>query len=164
MINNYDSIIQEGAEIIECDWRLFKAQLWQESRLKSDAVSHAGAKGIAQLLDDTFDLFAEEAGFYDVDIFDPEANIIVGAKYMRWLVGEWSWPRPEIDRHCLALASYNAGLGNILKAQRESGDLSLYKQIIEHLPKITGANSMETIDYVKKILNWYECQIIGEQL
>lgn len=164
MKNEYDSLIQENAEIVGCDWRLFKAQLYQESRLRPDAVSPVGAQGLGQIMPDTWEYWTEELRLFDADVFDPEPNIMVAAHYMRWLIDEWSWPRPGIDRHCLAMASYNAGLGNLLSAQKESGNKILYREIIEFLPKITKFNSAETIHYVKTILDFYNCQIIGVNL
>ena len=74
---------------------------------------------------------------------------------MAWLLSEWSSPRPEIDRHCLALASYNAGLGNILAAQKRAGGKLIYREIIYHLPQITHHFAAETISYVQRIYTIY---------
>ena len=66
----------------------------------------------------------------------------------------WSSPRPAYDRHLLAMASYNAGFGNLLKAQRACGGGVLYAEIIACLPQITGHHSNETITYVQRIQRW----------
>ena len=56
------------------------------------------------------------------------------------------------DRHSLALASYNAGLGNVLKAQKAGGGSLYYTPMIKALPSVTGKkNSKETTDYVNRI-------------
>lgn len=144
------------------DFRLFKAQLWQESRLDPNAVSPAGAVGVAQFMPKTWTQWATKAGYPGVKRTDPEASIFTGAAYMAWLINEWSWPRPAIDRYCLAMASYNAGLGNILKAQKVIGNPSSYAEIIKGLPQITGRKSRETISYVGNILDFYTDQVIGE--
>ena len=89
------------------------------------------------------------------DIFNPNDAIPAGARYMAWLIKEWRTERPDSDRHALALASYNAGLGNILEAQRRSGGAVYYRDIITHLPDVTGRNSHETIEYVRIILRSY---------
>jgi soluble lytic murein transglycosylase-like protein len=155
----YDEFIERAAQMYlpGVDWRLYKAQLWQESSLRPDAVSPAGARGIAQFMPKTWDRWGG-----GLDIHDPKASIEAGARYMAWLIDQWRWPRPPMDRHCLAMASYNAGLGNILKAQKLSGDKSLYKQIIFPLVQITGpTNAHETRSYVQKILSIYNQEITG---
>jgi soluble lytic murein transglycosylase-like protein len=166
MNNNCDQTIKLAAELHlpNVDWRLFKAQLWQESRLKSDAVSPAGAKGIAQFMPATWEEMSEKAGFKGENAFNPMASIFTGAFYMARLIKSWEWERPDIDRHCLALASYNAGLSNIIKAQKIEGDPTLYAEIIKGLPRITDHHSVETINYVKKILAFYNEEITGKPL
>jgi membrane-bound lytic murein transglycosylase F len=150
MSDRYDPIIQTATDkyLPGVDWRLYKAQLWQESRLNPRAVSPAGAGGIAQFIPTTWDEQAPRAGYGGASRFDAVASIMTGAFYMRWLLSEWSWPRPEIDRHCLALASYNSGLGDLLKAQRESGNESLYAPIAAKLHIADPGGCGETIEYV----------------
>ena len=164
MPQTYDILIQQaGADRLpDHDWRLLKAQLWQESRLKPNAVSPVGAQGIAQFMPDTWEEWSKKAGYgLEITPFDVEAAIDVSAMYMAYQVESWHWPRPDIDRICLAMASYNAGLGNILDAQRRAGDPSSYSEIIEKLPSVTGDHSAETIDYVKKILFFYDELVTG---
>ena len=161
----YDDLIRQAVSThlpAEYDWRLFKAQLYQESRFKPDAISPAGAVGIAQIMPKTWPKWSAKAGFKGYEMTDPEASIFTGACYLAWLIDEWSWPRPAIDRYCLAMASYNAGLGNILKAQKQSGDKLLYRDIMPHLHKVTGAkNAAETIGYSKNILNFWTAYVRG---
>lgn len=130
------------------DWRIIKAQAWQESRFDAKAVSVAGAKGIMQIMPGTWDMLG------GTDIYDPHENIRLGVKYLADRYSEWSWPRPEIDRIALALASYNAGMGHILKAQRMAGDATGYAEIIGQLDRVTGRHAQETKDYVRHIL-WF---------
>jgi len=92
--------------------------------------------------------------------FMPQLSIRAAAFYMAGLRGQWSAKRPEWDRHSLALASYNAGLGHLLSAQRACGGPSLYPEIIACLPAITGRHSRETITYVDRIWGWYR-QMVG---
>jgi membrane-bound lytic murein transglycosylase F len=166
MKTEYDGMIKEAAKrhLPEgYDWRLYKAQLFKESTLNPMAVSPVGARGIAQFMPLTWLDEKGQAGYQASDITDPEASIFTGASYMADLIKKWHWPRPKIDRYCLAMASYNAGFGNILKAQNKSGGGSLYSEIIIGLPEVTGAsNSTETIQYVRRILSYYSQQITGE--
>ena len=54
----------------------------------------------------------------------------------------------------LAFASYNAGIRNILKAQKKSGDKKFWNEIKLSLSSITSENSIETITYVDNIFKY----------
>lgn len=153
----YDTEIQRScAEFLPgIDWRIIKAQFWQESRFDPRATSPVGARGIAQIMPATWDRFGVG------DPYDAHDSIWAGVKCMANLIGQWSRPRPDIDRICLALASYNAGLGHVLKAQKLAADAPLYADIIERLPDVTGTHSKETIDYVRHILRFYASAVTG---
>lgn len=140
--------------MIGVDPLLYKAQLIQESALKTHAVSPVGAMGLAQLMPGTAKDLSRQLG-YTIDPFNARHSIEAGAKYMGQLRRQWRVKRPEVDRHNLALASYNAGLGNILKAQRRCGNPSLYNDIMRCLPQITGHHSKETLNYAPKIRRVY---------
>ena len=75
-----------------------------ESRLDAAAVSRAGARGLMQLMPDTF-AFAKTqvAGLTDID--DPCANLRAGCWYLSYLLARF--PLPD------ALAAYNAGEGRV---------------------------------------------------
>lgn len=138
-------------------WRRVKAQLIAESNLKPNAESEAGAKGLAQFIDEAWPQWREFCGYEEtVSPFEPVAAINCCCAYMAHLYNEWHAPRPEIDKWALALASYNAGLGNILHAQRLPGDQTAYASIISRLPQVTGHNAEETQNYVTRIKRIYE--------
>lgn len=162
MTDKYDHWIQKAVEthLPGYDWRLYKAQLWQESKLDPDAKSPAGAVGVAQFMEQTWLEWSPKSGYAGYERTDPEASIFTGAAYMYYLINAWYWPRPEIDRYCLAMASYNAGKGNIIEAQSRQGNPSLYHEIIKGLDLVTGQHSEETIGYVRNILGFYYQQIL----
>lgn len=141
-------------------WRLWKAQLWQESRLDPAARSPAGAEGLAQFMPGTAAQIFPLLGYGVLDRRLAAPSIEAGAYYMARLRAGWTAPRPWQDRHKLAQASYNAGPGNILAAQRACGDAdgnqpAGYDAIMACLPQITGRYAAETIEYAPRIWRWF---------
>ena len=97
----YDDIIEEAASKYEMDANLIRAVMQAESAFHPYAVSRAGAEGLMQLMPD----LADEMGVSNV--FDPRDNIMGGARYLKRLL---DYHDGNLD---LALASYNAGPGNV---------------------------------------------------
>lgn len=138
------------------DWYLLKAQCYQESRLNPAAVSPVGAQGICQFMPRTWSDVAIKLDLPPgASAFAPQLAINAAAFYMSRIRAQWSAPRPEPDRHSLALASYNAGIGHILSAQALCGDPSSYSAIIVCLPSVTGKHAKETTGYVELTWSWY---------
>jgi len=144
------------------DWRYWKAQLFQESRLNPDAVSPVGAAGIAQFMPGTWADVTKQLGWSGISSNQADAAIEAGAFYMGKLRRSWTAPRPKLEQHFLGLASYNAGTGNIVKAQKLCGGALYFatpsriteKTIAMCLPQVTGSLAQQTIDYVAKIQDW----------
>lgn len=118
-------------------WCWAMAQLSAESGFDPRARSHAGARGIAQIMGPT----AKELG---VDPLDAAQAIDGYARYMETLARKWSSPRPETERVELAAASYNAGFGRILQAQRRSHGARTWEEMERYAPR-------ETQDYLRRI-------------
>jgi membrane-bound lytic murein transglycosylase MltF len=133
----------------EYDWQWLRAQCFQESRFNPRAVSPAGARGICQLMPGT----ARDLGVSDS--FNVSDNIRGGAQYMRRMINIWHAPRTDYERLELSQASYNAGAGHIIQAQRLCDGAPDWQTIKTCLPRVTGHHSAETIDYVRRIRRWY---------
>ncbi len=136
------------------DWRWFKAQSMAESGLNPEAISPVKAKGLMQIMDFTrreLDRKMKTKG----NPFDPRWNIAAGIFYDRQLYNQWKSPRPEIDRLCLMFASYNAGLGNPLKAQkiclRKKTECNTWGSIKSFSDSVNTWKHEETLGYVTKI-------------
>jgi len=98
-----DRIIFEAGEKQGVDPRFIHAVIWQESKYKVAARSHAGAQGLMQLMPAT----AKRFGCNNAD--DPAENIAAGTKYLSWLLKRFAG---NVE---LALAGYNAGEGSVDK-------------------------------------------------
>lgn len=135
------------------DWQWFKMQAICESGLNPEAVSPAGAIGIMQLMPGTSAEMARRLGLIDSPR-DPEFNIRAGIAYDRRCWDIWKL-EAGIERIRFMLASYNAGAGNIIKAQRLATFKNKWSTVSAHLPKITGRHAEETITYVRRIEKIY---------
>jgi soluble lytic murein transglycosylase-like protein len=97
------SAIHEAARANGVDPRLVAAIARRESAFNANAISHAGACGIMQLMPDT----ARYLGV--TNVFDARENIFGGARYLRTLLDTFNG---DLD---LTLAAYNAGPGAVEK-------------------------------------------------
>ena len=143
-------------------WCILKAQMWAESDFRPDAVSQVGAEGLAQFMPATWREASEKLNL-SAPATDPSAAIKAQAWYMESLAAKWSSPRPEPCRLRLACASYNAGFGSILKAQRVALMRPCWTDIGPALPSVTGKHAKETRGYVDRIDRQYR-QLTGEDL
>lgn len=157
----YDAMIAASAAeyMPEIDWRLWKAQVQAESAFRDNATSPVGAMGLSQVMPATFREISERAGIRG-NPYDPVTNLRAGAFYMSRQRAAFKAPRPDFERHNLALGAYNAGLGNIIKAQKMAGNPAEWDPVAEKLPLVTGRHAKETIDYVKKIRSFHRAYLI----
>lgn len=99
----YAGKIHELAQRFDLSPSLLEALVWQESRWRESAVSHAGARGLAQLMPGT-------ARYLGVDPDDPLQNLEGGARYLREQLDRFDG---DLEK---ALAAYNAGPGRVIRA------------------------------------------------
>jgi soluble lytic murein transglycosylase-like protein len=95
--------VRQVAAEHDLDPRLLHAILIVESAYRPDAVSSAGAQGLAQLMPGT----ARDLGV--ADPFDPAQNVAGGGAYVAQMLARYDDVR-------LALAAYNAGPGRVDRA------------------------------------------------
>jgi len=101
------------------DWRWFKSQGIAESGLDPDATSAAGARGVMQIMPETYrEIRKENPHFLDAD--QPRWNIAAGIFYDRKLYDKWQTPPAGRERLLFTFGSYNAGYGRIYQALRQA--------------------------------------------
>ena len=119
----FEDDIVKAARAHELPVHFFMRLIWQESRFKPHAVSHAGAQGIAQFMPGT----AQWRGL--ADPFEPSRALHESARWLREL---WS----QFGNLGLAAAAYNAGPGRVTRWL--SGQATLPSETRAYVKIITG--------------------------
>ncbi len=138
------ALVSDAATEFSLSPSLLLAVIYVESDFKADARSAAGARGLMQLMPDTFDYLAREVFHENLSpekIEDPAVNIRCGAYYLSYLLSRFQVLET-------ALAAYNAGEGRVCE-WLEDPSLSDGKRLLS-IP------FSETEQYVKKVLRAYE--------
>lgn len=137
------------------DWHYFKAQAIAESQLDENARSAVGAVGVMQVMPQTFADIVRKNSAIRGGLEQPRWNIAAGIWYDRQNFVMWRAPRSLVDRIKFMFGSYNAGGGNILRAQRLALADGLagtsWASIEARLSAVTGRYSRETLSYVARI-------------
>lgn len=167
-ISQYDNLIKTNAELINWDWRLIAAIIYQESRFKNEASSWSGAKGLMQMMPGT----AKDMGVKDR--LNSEENIKGGVRYLKQLYDAYSDITDREQRIKFTLASYNCGYFHVKDAQklaRLNGlkstiwDDNVNEMILaltypqnynKKEIKYGYVNGQEPFNYVNEIFNRYE--------
>ena len=125
----HDDIIRQQASDKNLDPALIAAVIYEESRFR-DQTSHAGARGLMQITPATADAIAKHSGgvrFKQSDLSEPQINISYGAYYLRLLLDHYG------GNETLAIAAYNAGIGNVDKWVADAGGAEEFRSA-EHIP------------------------------
>lgn len=132
--------VEKYSEEYGVDRNLVYAVIKCESGFDDDAISPAGAVGLMQLTEETFNDVRKMVGDDESYTFadhatEPEINIKYGTRYLKFLLEIF-----EGDR-IAAIAAYNAGMGNVTDWM--DGAPALNREDIEF---------GETADYVERVL------------
>lgn len=144
----YQEVISIYAEEYQVEENLIFAVIKAESNFNEKAVSHKGAIGLMQIMEETAKDVAKK---YEIEIDEEKAeegilnvqnNIRIGTKYLSVLLEKYQ--NKEV-----ALAAYNAGIGTV-DNWIEKGIIKSDGSDIEKIPY------KETNHYVRKILRNYK--------
>ena len=109
------------------DPALFMALVSQESAWNPDAVSHAGATGLTQLMPATAE---QHCGLAKSDLTDVTKNLDCGASYLATQLARFNGDTR------LALAAYNAGPERVARA----GDVPAIAETQDYVQRICAAS------------------------
>jgi soluble lytic murein transglycosylase-like protein len=126
--------LKDAATTYKVDYELLQALIAAESGFDVQAVSPKGAMGLMQLMPDTarrYGVDGDKKVPIEKKLFDPKINVRTGTRYLRDLIAMFP------GKLELALASYNAGEGAVIRAGNK-------------IP-----NYKETQAYVKTVMQLY---------
>jgi peptidoglycan lytic transglycosylase len=136
----YEAALRREAARNNFDPMLAAGLIRQESTFQADAVSHANAIGLMQVLPKTGKLLAKQlkVKYTKNSLFDPEINLELGMVYIAELLRATGAPE-------YAAAAYNAGEDRIAlwKAERNYDEIP---ELVESIP------FTETREYVQVVL------------
>jgi soluble lytic murein transglycosylase len=138
----HEDIIRQQAAQKHVDAALIAGVIYTESHFR-DATSHAGAKGLMQLMPSTADYIARKTGataFRREDLATPQINIAYGTWYLRYLLQKYH------NNTILTLAAYNAGEGKVDEWRAVASARGETFRVASHIP------FQETRDYVHRVL------------
>jgi len=101
-----------AAEATGLDSALLEALAGVESNFNARVVSRLGAVGLMQIMPRTAATMGLKGNRQTVrrQLQDPQTNVLTAARHLRQLVGQFAG---DLE---IALAAYNSGVGNVLKA------------------------------------------------
>ena len=149
----YKEYVEKYSAEYNLDKELVYAIIKTESSFKTEAVSGKGAIGLMQIMEPTADWIVEhshiEAERWEYS--EPDVNIHMGCWYLNYLIDHFG-------NEDLALAAYNAGMGNVadwLENENYSADgFSLkeipFKETREYVKKVESAEKIYNVLYFKE--------------
>ncbi|MBQ8171409.1 MAG: lytic transglycosylase domain-containing protein [Oscillospiraceae bacterium] len=143
----YGSYVEKYAAEYGIDKYLVYAVIKTESSYDHRAVSNVGARGLMQIMEDTFDWIKFRMGDEETeysDMFDPEVNIRYGCFLLGFLYEEFG----NIDA---AMAAYHAGRGAVNGWLSDSE----YSRDGVHLDKIPIRDTAHYVDKINAAMQTY---------
>ncbi len=143
----YEEYVERYSTEYNVDKYFVYAVIRTESGFKPDAVSNVGARGLMQIMEDTFEwvkfrMGDEDAVYYDM--FNAEKNIQYGSWLLAYLYDEFG----SVE---VAAAAYHAGRGNVNKWLQDER----YSSDGVHLDKIPIGDTEHYVSKITKAMDIY---------
>jgi membrane-bound lytic murein transglycosylase MltF len=157
-------LFQTYGEQYNFDWLMLAAQGFQESGLRQNRRSPAGAVGVMQIKPST----AADRNVGIDDVSTVQNNIHAGAKYMRFLADRYFSDEgvDHLNQWLLSLAAYNAGPARVASMRREAEKAGYDPDRWFDNVEVIAARKIgrETVTYVSNIFKYYVgYQIINQR-
>jgi membrane-bound lytic murein transglycosylase MltF len=154
-IQDLIGVFQKYGEKFDFDWLMLAAQAFQESGLRQDRRSPAGAIGIMQIKPST----AADRNVGIDDISTVDGNVHAGAKYMRFIADRYFSDDKfnELNQWLFSLAAYNAGPAKINRYRSEAAENGYDPNRWFDNVEIIAARRIgsETVTYVSNVFKYY---------
>ncbi|WNJ98423.1 lytic transglycosylase domain-containing protein [Thalassospiraceae bacterium LMO-JJ14] len=141
---------------------LILAIVRQESEYDTEAISHAGARGLMQLMPATARTVAKRAGLRYSKVkltTDPDYNLTLGQSYIAELIDDYKGYLP------MAIAAYNAGPHRVRQWVKQNGDPR--DGDVDAIDWVELIPFTETRNYVQRVLEnvqVYRMQLAGTEV
>lgn len=148
-------VFEKYGEQFDFDFLMLAAQAFQESGLRQDRRSPAGAVGIMQIKPST----AADRNVGVDDISTVDGNIHAGAKYMRFIADRYFSDEgfDDLNQWLFSLAAYNAGPAKISRYRREAAENGYDPHRWFDNVEIIAARRIgrETVTYVSNVFKYF---------
>lgn len=141
----YKSYVTDACNKYDLDKALVYAVIKTESGFDEDAQSNVGARGLMQIMPDTFEWLQKlkNETYETSDLFDAEVNIDYGCYYLRFLLDMY-------DNESTAIAAYNAGQ-SMVSDWLKNNDYSNDGITLESIPYGETSNYVQKVEDTKEM-------------
>lgn len=116
----YDNLIASNASKYGINPKILKAKIYWESDFNPRAISHVGAKGLAQIMDETWKYIWGVILREPIkNPFNPSDSIQAAAAYLKYLLNKFN------GDYSLAILAYNLGETTVRRAMIRYGNIKL---------------------------------------
>lgn len=148
-------VFRKYGDKFDFEWLMLAAQGFQESGLRQDRKSPAGAIGIMQIKPST----AADRNVGIDDITTVDGNIHAGAKYIRFIADRYFAEEGfnKLNQWLFSLAAYNAGPAKINRYRLEAAENGYDPNRWFDNVEIIAARRIgsETVTYVSNVFKYY---------
>jgi len=148
-------VFKKFGERYDFDWLMLAAQGYQESGLRQDRRSPAGAIGLMQIKPST----AADKNVGIDDVTTVENNVHAAAKYMRFIADRYFGDEKfnTVNQWLFSLAAYNAGPAKINRYRKEAAEQGYDSYRWFDNVEIIAARRIgrETVTYVSNIFKYF---------